>query len=156
MRQAALKRVATTDCMEKMKKGREKNRMPVAERVARQKSRDACKRMLRRILTMARVKRDGRRSELLLGYTKLELRLHIESQFRAGMSWDARDSFHIDHIKPVAQFFREGCFDPAVINALSNLQVLTPSENRAKSDSFSDAPRKQALIIDHSGTRAYK
>jgi len=154
MRQAALKRVATTDSLQKMRAGLEKKRMPAAERIAREKARAACKRMLRRILTMARTRKDGRRSESILGYTKQELRLHIESQFRDGMGWDVRDSFHIDHIKPVAQFFREGCFDPTVINALSNLQVLTPEENRAKSDNFTP-DRRQKLVIDHAGTRPW-
>lgn len=113
-----------------------------AERIARNKARDACKRMIRRVLTMARVKKDGRRSELLLGYSKADLRVHLESQFRDGMSWDVRDSFHIDHIKPVAQFFREGVYDPSVINALSNLQVLTPEENRRKSDKYIDTSKR--------------
>lgn len=155
MRQSAKQRIATTDIYERMRLGRDKNKLDKAEVVARDKVRQACKRMLRRILTMSRVKKDGRRSELLLGYTKQDLRSHIESQFKVGMSWGARDSFHIDHIKPVAQFLREGVHDPAVINALNNLQVLTPQENRAKSDSFSEKPRRMALVIDSTGTRGY-
>lgn len=106
------------------------------EKLAREKCRSACKRMVRRILTMSRIKKDGRRSELLLGYSKIDLMKHLESQFKPGMSWEIRESFHIDHIKPVAQFFREGIFDPAQINALSNLQVLTADENRRKSDYY--------------------
>lgn len=157
MRASAKLRMATTDSLKKMKEGRDKLRASESERVAIVKARDACKRMLRRVLTMARVKKDGRRHELLLGYTKSSLREHLEKQFLPGMSWDVRGSFHIDHIKPVAQFFREGIYDPAVINALSNLQVLTPEANRAKSDkySFSEKNRKQALIIDRFGTRPW-
>jgi hypothetical protein len=155
MRSAALHRIATTDILTRMKKGRERRRMPESERIAIVKTRDACKRMLRRVLTMTRVRKDGRH-ELLLGYTKADLRTHLERQFSPGMSWLARESFHIDHIKPVAQFFREGVFDPAVINALSNLQVLTPKENRAKSDRFVDSkPRQQVLVIDKLGTRPF-
>ena len=145
MRAAAQHRMATTNSGQKMYAGRVKNKLPDEERAARAKSRNACKRMLQRILTMARVKKDGRRSERLLGYTKQDLRAHIEVQFRPGMGWNARESFHIDHIKPVAQFFREGVYDPVIINALSNLQVLTPAENRKKSDTF----------IDRNGTRAF-
>lgn len=136
MREAAIRRVATTDALLKMREGRKKNQLPEKERIARAKVRHACKSMLRRILTMARTKKDGRRSEHMLGYSKAQLRDHLESQFKIGMSWSDRGSFHIDHIKPVAQFFREGITDPAVINALSNLQVLTPSENMEKSDKF--------------------
>lgn len=108
-------------------------KLTMEERVARRKAREAAKRMLRRILTMARVRKDAR-TEHLLGYTKSDLRAHLESQFKPGMNWSARESFHIDHIVPVADFFRRGIFDPAVINALSNLQVLTPEENRSKRD----------------------
>lgn len=50
------------------------------------------------------------------------------------MSWSSRGSFEIDHKIPMAHFFNNGIFDPAVINALDNLQVLTPQENKSKSD----------------------
>jgi hypothetical protein len=125
------------------------------EKIAREKARQTCKRMVNRVLFMSRTKKDGRRAEHILGYSKHDLRSHLESQFRDGMSWLKRESFHVDHIKPIAQFFREGIFDPAVINALENLRALTPQENRKKSDSFSDKPKRQALIIDQDGVRGY-
>ena len=138
MRKTAQHRMATTDSGQRMYAGRLKNKLSETERLAREKTRNACKRMLQRILTMARIKKDGRRSEILLGYTKQDLRLHIEAQFKSDMGWDKRDSFHIDHIKPIAQFFKEGIYDPIVINALGNLQVLTPADNRKKSNKFFD------------------
>jgi NUMOD3 motif len=120
------------------------------------RARSACKRMLRRVLVMTRIRKD-RSTETLLGYDKHELRAHLEAQFRPGMSWAARESFHIDHIRPVADFLRNGITCPSIINALSNLQVLTPEENRKKSDSyegsFADKPRHHALVIDRNGTR---
>lgn len=64
-----------------------------------------------------------------------DLRQHLEAQFRDGMSWES-GGFHVDHIKPVAAFIREGVTNPAVIHALDNLQVLTPRENLTKSDKF--------------------
>lgn len=130
--------------------------VPDAEQALRVKTRNKCKSMLRRILTMARTKKDERRAELRLGYTKQDLRNHLESQFMEGMSWDARHSFHIDHIRPYIKFFQEGVFDPAVINALSNLQVLTPEENRAKGVNL-EGPRnrRNALIVDSTGTRVW-
>ena len=136
MRNAALHRIATTDSLEKMRAGRYKNRLSTSEGGARNRTRAACKRMLQRILNMPRAREDARRSELLLGYTKQDLLEHLEKQFRPGMSWEVRGSFHIDHIKPFAQFFSEGVYDPVVINALTNLQVLTPAENRLKGASF--------------------
>lgn len=108
-------------------------KLTAAERAIRRSVRSSFKRMLRRVLTMARVRKDAR-AEGLLGYTKTQLRSHLESQFRRGMSWENRSSFEIDHIVPVADFFRRGIHDPSVINALSNLQPLTPEENRAKRD----------------------
>ena len=113
-------------------------RSPVAkitheERAARRHARSACKQMLRRVLTMARVRKDAK-TEVMLGYSKKQLREHLEGQFRPGMSWRNRQSFHIDHITPVAELFRRGIYDPAIINSIDNLQVLTPEENRAKRD----------------------
>lgn len=137
MRAAALRRLADPEQMAKLRaagavaaKGR---KLPTAERDAREKTRRACKQMLRRVLTMARIRKDAT-TEQLLGYTKGQLRAHLENQFQPGMSWSDRASFHIDHKHPVAEFFRLGVFDPKIINALDNLQVLTPAQNRAKSD----------------------
>jgi len=121
-------------------------RLDPAERRARIQARQACKQMLRRVLTMARIRKDAK-TETLLGYSKADLRAHIERQFRPGMSWQKRNSFHIDHIVPVAYFFRNGVYDPKVINALENLQVLTPAENRAKRDTITDSG-VQAGIVD--------
>lgn len=154
MRQSAIARIANTDALLKMQAGRARLKLPDSELSARRKAREACKRMLRRVLQMARIRKD-KKTEVLLGYTKEQLRAHLEAQFRDGISWAERGSFHIDHIKPVAQFFREGVTDPAVINALTNLQVLTPVENQRKSDSFSDRNRRHALMIDKTGTKEF-
>lgn len=149
MRQAALRRyldpaqvaIRTAASL----KGGEVNRLPVDEKAARDKARSACKRMLRRILTMSRVNKTAT-TEALLGYSKTQLRAHLETQFQLGMDWKQRESFHIDHIVPVSDFFRRGIFDPAIINALTNLQVLTPEENRAKGN--------QIITIDDLGVRS--
>lgn len=72
------------------------------------------------------------KAEELLGYTCEQLRSHIGSQFKDGMSWDNRSDWHIDHIKPVSAFIKEGITDPAIINALNNLQPLWAHENQSK------------------------
>lgn len=62
------------------------------------------------------------------------LKEHIESQFKEGMSWENRSSFHIDHIRPLASF---DLTDPEQLKAAchwSNLQPLYPEENLRKSD----------------------
>ncbi len=89
---------------------------------------------LQRIMRKMKL-RKGATAEQILGYTRLQLRQHLEAQFRDGMSWES-GGFHVDHIKPVAAFIREGVTNPAVIHALDNLQVLTPRENLTKSDKF--------------------
>ena len=68
----------------------------------------------------------------ILGYTAKDLRQHLESQFVDGMSWDNRSEWHIDHIKPIKAFLDEGITDPAIINALDNLQPLWAHENLSK------------------------
>lgn len=72
------------------------------------------------------------KGEALCGYTLLELKLHIESLWEQGMSWDNRSEWHIDHIKSVKSFKDEGILCPKVINALSNLQPLWKSDNLKK------------------------
>jgi len=136
MRNAHFRRADREEHLKKLHSAARKvNILSDEEKAARNKSRAACKQMVRRILIMARIRKDAT-TEKLLGYSKHDLQTHLESQFRDGMGWSNRNSFHIDHIKPCAAFFAEGIFDPAIINALSNLQVLTPAENRKKSDTW--------------------
>lgn len=79
----------------------------------------------------------GRESaESLCGYSDYDLRVHIESKFKDGMSWNNRSEWHIDHIKPIKAFLDEGITDPKIINALSNLQPLWAHENLSKGAKF--------------------
>jgi len=89
------------------------------------------RRTLHRIETAKGVERIDR-AEVELGYTQQEFTDHIESQFTEGMSWGRRSEFHIDHIKPMSLFIKEGITDPAIINALSNLQPLWAKDNLSK------------------------
>lgn len=89
-------------------------------------------------LIHATLKRVGRKKEAhtvdLLGYSAMQLYRHISQNLKAGMTWERRGEWHIDHIKPVAQFVQEGITDPKFINALSNLRPLWKDENLRKSD----------------------
>lgn len=58
----------------------------------------------------------------LLGYSALDLKLHIEELFTEGMSWDNYGEWHIDHIKQIISFDKHT--HPSVVNALSNLRPL--------------------------------
>lgn len=67
-----------------------------------------------------------------LGYTQLELKEHLESQFVEGMNWDnhGRGGWHIDHIRPISSFPKDTL--PKVISSLSNLKPLWEHENLSK------------------------
>tara|TARA_R110002020_G_C16216027_1_gene767334 strand:- start:533 stop:1414 length:882 start_codon:yes stop_codon:yes gene_type:complete len=89
---------------------------------------------IRRCLARVQDNFGGRRAkyEKVIGYTMEQLSEHIEKQFKEGMSWDNRTEWHIDHIRPIKSFLDDGIKDPAVINALSNLQPLWAQDNLAK------------------------
>lgn len=70
----------------------------------------------------------------ILGYSALELKIHIESLFTEGMTWSNYGEWHIDHIKPVTKFDKNEL--PSVVNALSNLQPLWGCENRGKYNKY--------------------
>jgi len=72
------------------------------------------------------------KAELDLGYIQADFIAHIGSLFKPGMSWGNRSEWHIDHIKPVSAFLKEGVTDITVINALTNLQPLWAKENMEK------------------------
>ena len=74
----------------------------------------------------------------LLGYSKYELREHLESQFTDGMSWDNMSEWHIDHIRPVASFNFDSTEHPDFKKcwALNNLQPLWAKDNMSKNDKW--------------------
>lgn len=68
----------------------------------------------------------------LLGYTPFDLKSHMESLFKDGMSWENWGEWHIDHKIPVSKFDPNTPID--VVNDLSNLQPLWAFENLSKSN----------------------
>lgn len=103
------------------------------ERNKRRKQRIRYKNLINRFISASGIKKTVKTSHTL-GYSQADFVKHIQSQFREGMSWEDRESFHVDHKIPVAHFLRNGVTDPRIVNALSNLQPLYPHENRTKSD----------------------
>lgn len=67
-----------------------------------------------------------------LGYSRDEFKAHMESLFVEGMSWENHGEWHIDHVKPVAAFVRDGILDTRIIHALENLQPLWAIDNQKK------------------------
>jgi hypothetical protein len=76
----------------------------------------------------------GRRWERMVGYTLLDLKSHIESKFKPGMSWDNIGDWHIDHKIPISAFNFQTPKDLDFKRcwALSNLQPLPAIENIIK------------------------
>lgn len=72
------------------------------------------------------------RTSQVLGCTWQELRLHIERQFLAGMSWENRHLWEIDHIVPLATAKTE--HEVISLSHVSNLRPLWAKDNRQKSD----------------------
>lgn len=70
----------------------------------------------------------------LLGYTRDQLKRHIERQFHDGMSWDNAGQWEIDHIVPLALFKYESADDLEfrAAWALTNLRPLWMRANRTK------------------------
>lgn len=122
----------------KAMKGVEKIRLSDTERAARNKARAYAKNLVHRALLVTGSRKAGR-TEKIVGYCWRALRAHIEAQFQPGMAWDMPGSFHIDHRVPVSAFLRHGVTDPRLINALANLQVMTPQANLQKSYRYNDA-----------------
>ena len=86
--------------------------------------------------------------EALVGYRVEQLKIHIEKQFKIGMSWSNYGCWHIDHKIPVSVFNFE---TPEDIDfkrcwALKNLQPLWAKENLQKSSKI-EKPFQPALSI---------
>lgn len=74
--------------------------------------------------------------EKLAGYTAIELKKHLESQFVEGMTWENYGKWHIDHIIPIS-FFQYKTPDDVEFKMcwrLENLQPLWAKDNFAKRD----------------------
>lgn len=74
----------------------------------------------------------------LLGCSIDELKLHIESQFNNGMSWDKimNGEIHIDHIKPCASYDLSDLIQQRECFHYTNLQPLWAIDNFKKSKKY--------------------
>lgn len=92
-----------------------------------------CYGLLGRALEYSGLMKEDRTFEEL-GYTPDELRVHLESLFQPGMTWENHGKgpgkWHVDHIRPIVSF--PAGTPPSEINALSNLRPLWEHENLSK------------------------
>lgn len=76
----------------------------------------------------------------ILGYSKEELKTHLEKQFTKDMTWEAfrNGNIHIDHIKPQSLFNLKDINDVKKCWSLNNLQPLWAKDNIAKSNKYKE------------------
>ena len=93
----------------------------------------AWRRILYRTLYYLGTEKEGTTLEIL-GYSAVQLKHHIEKQFKEGMCWENYGEWEIDHIRPLSSF--DPSDKPSVVNSLSNLQPLWKEENLEKSNNL--------------------
>lgn len=93
--------------------------------IYKQRYRDSLKSVIRRL---KRDKNDY--TNKLLGYSDMDFKIHIESQFIEDMSWENRNTFEVDHIIPIVAFIENTPLN--VVSSLDNLKPMNPTENIKK------------------------
>lgn len=88
---------------------------------------------IRRAVTQIGVSKSAHLKDYL-GCSVDTLRVHLESQFKEGMTWDNYGEWHIDHIKPVSSFDFKDLTQQHQCFHYTNLQPLWAIENFIKSD----------------------
>lgn len=80
----------------------------------------------------------------LLGCTVEELRVHLEAQFKPGMTWEnqGRYGWHVDHIRPCASFDMSDPEQQRACFHYTNLQPLWAKENMSKGAKLLDSSPK--------------
>jgi hypothetical protein len=72
----------------------------------------------------------------LVGCSIEQLKYHLESQFKPGMTWVNYGNWHIDHIRPCASFDLSKPSEQCKCFHYTNLQPLWAEENLRKSDIY--------------------
>jgi hypothetical protein len=90
----------------------------------------------RRINTALKYNYKSSSTEVLLGATIAEVKIHLEKQFKPGMSWDnhTHRGWHIDHIVPVSSFDLSRDEEQKKAFHYTNLQPLFAIDNLKKSN----------------------
>jgi hypothetical protein len=91
------------------------------------------------VLKENNVQKNGHYFEILK-YSPDELILHLEKQFKDGMTWDNYGNWHVDHSIPISSFNIKEIGDDEFMKcwSLSNLQPMWGEENIRKSNKISE------------------
>lgn len=91
-----------------------------------------------RICRMAKARKQWKTQDIL-GCTFQEARMHIEKQFKPGMTWTNHGTeWEIDHIMPLAAFDLSRRDHVRMAGRYTNLRPLWKSENRMKAAAIHD------------------
>lgn len=82
----------------------------------------------------------------LLGYSAMDLKMHLESLFLDGMSWENRNLWEVDHIIPLSIFRKDTPMN--IVNCLSNLRPIWSEDNSVKYNRVEDNELSKGLIIE--------
>lgn len=109
-------------------------RRTAARRRSRRPDIVLCTRIRSSMRRYLREGKGGQSWECLVGYSRDDLRRHLERSFAPGMSWKNMSKWHIDHIRPLASFNICEAGDAEFVKAwaLSNLQPLWAKANLSK------------------------
>lgn len=91
------------------------------------------KRRVRARFGRIKFKNSGRTTDWL-GCSIADLKIHLESQFTQGMTWDNYGDWHIDHIVPLASAIDEQGI--LKLCHYTNLQPLWAKDNLSKGDTL--------------------
>ena len=73
-----------------------------------------------------------------MGCSTIEFKLHLENNFKDGMSWDNYGEWEIDHIIPLSSFNLKDRNEFLKAAHYTNMQPLWKAENRSKSNRLPD------------------
>lgn len=83
------------------------------------------------------------KTEKMIGCTYDELTLHIQNQFKDGMTWENKGEWDVDHIIPLAS--ANNVEELEMLCHYSNLQPLWEDENILKSDNYNQEDKEKYL-----------
>lgn len=120
----------------------QKNKSKIAERIRNRSRTDPTFRLIknlrRRTLLALKGKNKSASTMNLLGIQNIEfLWIHLEKQFKPGMTRENHGEWHVDHIKPCSSFDLTKPEEQAKCFHYTNLQPLWASENLSKGNRIS-------------------
>lgn len=99
-----------------------------------------------KVITAAFRIKDRYKYNELISCSSAQLRVHIESQFKPGMSWRNHGLWHIDHIRPFSLFDMNCEKEVKAANHYTNLQPLWAVENLRKGSKYEETADSTAAL----------